>query len=145
MGAGDLGPCPEHQGGGQSKVIVGETTALVTEHDEAADAVTDPHRHGQQALDLEVGRDVAHEPHQPGLVMADELPARLDRSDQRACTARSVDGLRAQAIEAEAGWLRHKLLAVCRDQVADGERRSDLARDAGCERADVARLGGLGV
>ena len=141
MRAGELGPGPKHERGGQAQVVVGEAAALVAQEDEAADVVADAHRDREQVLDADVVGQVVDELGEAALVVADELFARLDRAEERSGSVDgTVDRLWVQTFQAKARLLGHELLAVRGGEVGAGEAGAHLASNAGGERPDISRL-----
>src|SRR5205807_10010972 len=111
----------------QPAIVVVETTGAVAEQDEAAHVRAYQHRHGQQALDVELVRDVVEELGQTGFVDAHEVLAAVDGRQQWAgpFTA-GGDGLRVQTAQADARRLGYESRAVRRNEVMAGKRRTRL-------------------
>ena len=139
--AGKLRSGPPGEGHRQPAIVVVETARAVPEQDEAAHVRADQHRHGQQALDVELVRNVVEQLGQPGLVDAHEVLAPVDGRQQRPRPfAAGRDRLRVQTAQTDARRLRHEPRAVRRDQVVAGKGCARLLRDQGGQRSGVPRL-----
>src|ERR1700687_3630758 len=115
MGARKLCAGAQRQGYSKPAVVVVEITFLLAEQDEPADLVADAHRHSHQPRYVEVVRQVVDQLRESRLIVADVLPARLDRAEQRSGVLRvALHRHRMEAVETDSRRLRNELLAIGR-------------------------------
>src|SRR5207253_10798610 len=116
---------------GEPSVIVAEAAGGSTQHDKSSHVIPDRHWDRDQALQMEVVRDVVDQLDQPVLVERGEGGAGLDRGKQRSGVAVGpVHRLRPKAVDADSRRLGHEAPSIGGRQVAAREVGSDVAGDA---------------